>query len=257
MALKAVLQNLDGVPESLRGEYKEQDGKFYLDIEGLDDHHGVGALKRAKDYEKENARKAKEKFDSLNSELETARTELEDLRKNGIPKGDVDRLEASYKDKYAKKELELNDKIAKLNGALEKHLLDGQATKLATELAAKPEYVELLLPHIRSRMKLEAGEGDEQVVRVLDKDGKPSALNMDDLKKELLGNKSFAAILTGSKASGGGAGGGNGGGASNRFNKKFGELNEAERTAWYREDPEGFNAAAAEHRKATNAPRPL
>ena len=52
-----------------------------------------------------------------------------------------------------------------------------------------------MLPHIRNRMKLESGEGDEQVVRILDKDGKPSALNMDDLKKELLGHKDVETTM--------------------------------------------------------------
>ena len=248
MALKAVLQNLDGVPETLRSEYKEQDGKFYLDIDGIDDHHGVGALKRAKDYEKDNARKAREDVTRITSELDTARAELEDLKKTGIPKGDVERLEQSYKDKYAKDEKVLKDRIDGLTTSLEKHLLDSQAVKLATELAAKPEYVELLLPHIRNRMKLEAGEGDEHVLRVLDKDGKPSALNMDDLKKELLGHKAFAAILTGSKAAGGGAngGGGNGGGAS----KKLSEMNDAERTQFAKDDPDGFRKAVADAQQA-------
>lgn len=255
MALKAVLEKLDGVPESLRSEYKEQDGKFYLDIDGLDDHHGVGALKRAKDYEKEDARKAKEKVTTLTADLEKAQNDLTELRKNGIPKADVDALENSYKEKYGKKEKELTDQIATLTGSLEKHLLDGSATKLAAEIAAKPEYVDLILPHIRNRMKLEDGEGGAHVVRVLDKDGKPSAANVEDLKKELLGNKAFAAILTGSKAAGGGANGGKGGSATNRFNKKFGELTTAERTEWHAEDPAGFKAASDAHKLEVNAPR--
>lgn len=243
MALKAVLQNLDGVPESLRGEYKEQDGKFYLDIDGIDDHHSVGALVRAKGYEKENARKANEKVTQLTSDLEKVQDELNELRKNGIPKGDVEKLEQSYKTKYEAKEKELNERITSLTSSLETHLLDGQATKLATELAAKPEYIDLLMPHIRGRMKLEGGTDGKQIVRILDKDGSPSALTMDDLKKELQGNKAFAAVLTGSKASGGGAGGGQGGGATHRSNKKFGELSEAERIEWHKEDPEGFAVA--------------
>lgn len=255
MALKAMLDKLDGVPESLRSEYKEQDGKFYLDIEGLDDHHGVGALKRAKEYEKEDARKAKEKLTSVQAELEKAQNDLTELRKTGVPKGDVEALENSYKDKYGKAEKALNDKIAALTGSLEQHLLDGNATKLAAEIAAKPEYVDLILPHIRNRLKLEDGEGGAHVVRVLDKDGKPSAANVEDLKKELLGNKAFAAILTGSKAAGGGANGGQGGGAANRFNKKFGDLTEAERTQWHREDAAGFKAASEAHRAELNRPR--
>lgn len=248
MALKAVLQNLDGVPETLRGEYKEQDGKFYLDIEGIDDHHGVGALKRAKDYEKENARKAKEDFTRITGELEAAQRELDELKKNGIPKGDVDKLEQSYKDKLTKREGELTEKINALTSSLEKHMLEGQAIKLATDLAAKPDYVEAILPHIRSRLKLEEGEAGEHVVRILDKDGKPSASNMDDLKKEVLAMKALAPLLAGSKAAGGGAngGGGNGGGAP----KKLSEMNDAERTQFAKDDPEGFRAAVAAAQQA-------
>lgn len=93
-------------------------------------------------------------------------------------------------------------------------------------------------------MKLESSENGEHIVRILDKDGKPSALNMDDLKKEVLGSKALAPLLSGSKASGGGANGGQGGGAATRNNKKFSELTERERVEWHREDPEGFNAAA-------------
>lgn len=252
MALKAVLQNLDGVPESLRGEYKEQDGKFYLDIEGIDDHHGVGALKRAKDYEKDNARKAKEEVARLTGELDTAQRDMDELRKTGIPKGDVDRLEQSYKDKNAKREKELTDQISALTNSLELHLLEGQAVKLAGEVAAKPEYIEAIMPHIRSRMKLEMTEG-EHIVRILDKDGKPSASNLDDLKKEVLGMKALAPLLSGSKASGSGAGGGQGGGATSRNNKKFNELTEKERIEWHREDPEGFKAASAAARSGVPA----
>lgn len=243
MALKAVLQNLDGVPDALRSEYKEHEGKFYLDIEGVDDHHAIGALRRAKDYEKDEARKAKSKVTDLTTQLETLQNDLNELRKNGIPKGDVEALETSYKTKYAAKEAELTGKIESLSKSLESHLLDGNAVKIATEIAAKPEYIELLLPHIRHRLKLEESEG-QSVVRILDKDGKPSASNLEDLKKELLGNKAFGAILAGSKATGGGANGGGGGGAPS--GKKLSEMTEAERVKWFREDPEGFKRAKAE-----------
>lgn len=248
MALKAVLTTLDGVPETLRGEYKEQDGKFYLDIEGIDDHHGVGALKRAKDYEKENARKHKEELTRATSELETAQRELEELRKNGVPKNDVERLEQSYKDKYSKAEKALQDRIAALTGSLERHMLEGEAMKMATNLAAKPDYVEAILPHIRSRLKLEEGENGEHVLRVLDKDGKPSAFNLDDLKKEVLGMKALAPLLAGSKAAGGGAngGGGNGGGAP----IKLSDMNDAQRVQFAKDDPEGFQRAVAEAQQA-------
>lgn len=252
MTIKAVLPTLDGVPESVAPMYKAgDDGKFYLDIEGIDDHYAVGALRRAKDYEKEEARAAKAKLTEAQTALEQARNDLNELRKNGIPKGDVEALENSYKQKHAQKEKELGDKITQLTASLESHLIDGSAMKLATEIAAKPEYVEVLLPHVRSRLKLEQGEGDAHIVRVLDKEGKPSAGSLDDLKKELLGAKPFAALLTGSKASGGSApgGSGNGGGAS----KKLSEMNEAERVEYSKNDPVGYRGALEEARKAAES----
>lgn len=251
MAVKAKIEKLEDVPESLRGEYKEQDGAFYLDIEGLDDHHGVGALKRAKDYEKDEAKKHKERADSLTSELDKVRGELVELKKNGIPKGDVENLEKSYKEQLEKREKELSGKIDALTASLEKHLLDGGALQLASKLAAKPEFVEVLMPHIRGRLKIEEDSEGRHNIRVLDKEGKLSASSLEDLEKELLSNKAFAGILTGSKASGGGASGGSGrGGASS---KKFGELTEQERTEWYKEDPEGFRKASEEHKRASRS----
>ena len=61
MSLKSVLTSLDGLSDDLKKEYTEKDGKFYLDLEGLDEHHAVGALKRAKDHEKSLRQKAEEK----------------------------------------------------------------------------------------------------------------------------------------------------------------------------------------------------
>lgn len=252
MALKAVLQNLDGVPESVRGEYVERDGKFYLDIESLDDHDGVGALKRAKDYEKENARKAKERGDQLQSDLDKANEALDELKKKGVPKGDVERLEESYKDKLKKKETELTATIDSLKSQLNRHLVEEQSMKLATDMALKPEFIEGILPHIRSRLSLESNEGGEQVVRILDKEGKASALNMDDLKKEVGAMKALQPLMKGTNAKGGGAGGGNsenGGGAS----KKFGELNEAERVQYAKDDPAGYKRDLAEAQAASKA----
>ena len=45
-------------------------------------------------------------------------------------------------------------------------------------------------------------DGSNPVHRILDGSGKPSAMSVDDLKKEILANKELAPILKGSKASG-------------------------------------------------------
>lgn len=243
MALKSVLTTLDGLPEDVKKEYTEKDGKFYLDIEGLDEHPGVGALKRAKDHEKNMRQKAEEKVTTLETQLNEKETEVEGLRTGAIPKSDVDALKNSYEKKLNEQRQEHEARYTKLNGLVEKQMLDGEALKLATEISTAPA---LLVPHIRGRLKLEEVDG-ELSISVLDSAGKPSAASLADLRKELLSNKAFAPILIGSKASGGGANGGSGGGGAS---KKLGDMNEAERTEFAKNDPEGFRAALRESQKA-------
>lgn len=243
MALKSILTTLDGLSDDIKKEYTEKDGKFYLDIEGLDEHPGVGALKRAKDHEKTLRQKAEEKVTTLEGELLTKDTEIEGLRTGAIPKSDVDALRLSYEEKLKKQQTDADTKYTSLNSLVEKHMLDGEALRLATDISTVPA---LLVPHIRGRLKLEEVNG-ELSVSVLDATGKPSAASMDDLRKELLSNKNFAPILIGSKASGGGANGGSGGGGAS---KKLSEMNEAERIAYAKENPEGFRADLAAQQKA-------
>jgi len=56
MAIKTILENLTDAPEGLHEFYKETDGKFILDVEGIDDHPDVSNLRnayqRVKDSEK-------------------------------------------------------------------------------------------------------------------------------------------------------------------------------------------------------------
>ncbi|WEM33661.1 head scaffolding protein [Pseudomonas phage PSA-KC1] len=73
------------------------------------------------------------------------------------------------------------------------------------------------MPHIKSRLMADF-EGDTPVTRVLDKDGKPSALTIDELANEFVANKDFSAIITASKASGGAGKPSQNGGGAPKFN---------------------------------------
>lgn len=243
MALKSVLASLDGLAADIAKEYTEKDGKFYLDIEGVDEHPAVGALKRAKDHEKSLRQTAETKLRETEDKLTEKETEIEGLRSGAVPKSDFEALKKSYDDKLKEKQTEFDGKYNKLNTLVEKHMLDGKALELATEISTVPA---LMVPHVRGRLKLEEVDG-ELTIQVLGSDGKPSAHSLDDLRKELLSNKNFAPILIGSKASGGGANGGSGGGGAS---KKLSEMNEAERTEFAKTDPEGFRAQLRESQKA-------
>ena len=208
MALKAILESLDGLPDAVKSEYKKgDDGKFHLDVEGIDDHPGVGALKRAKDYEKSERQKVAKQLSDLQAQLDALTDERDGLLKGAIPKDDVDKLEGSWKQKLATREKELSDQINGLTNHLNTMLVDNVAHGLASKISKSPE---LMLPHIKSRLKAEFVDG-KPTTRVLDKDGNVSALTVSDLEKELFTNPTFAPIIIGSKASGSGAEGGHGG----------------------------------------------
>ena len=72
---------------------------------------------------------------------------------------------------------------------------------MAAEISTSPS---LLLPHIKARLQADL-DGDAPATKVLDRDGKPSAMTVADLSKEFVDNKDFAAIIRATKASGGGA----------------------------------------------------
>lgn len=210
MALKAVLDSLEGLAPEFAKEYKQgSDGRYYLDIDGIDEHPDIGALKRAKDYEKAERQKLSAKLKEVQASLEALTEERDNILKGALPKADVEKLEESWKQKLAKREQELTEQINNLNGHLQRILVDNVAQQIATEISKAPA---LLLPHIKQRLKVDFVDG-KPVTKVLDEDGSISALSIEDLKKEMVANPIYAPIIIGSKASGGGAEGGQRGGA--------------------------------------------
>jgi len=225
MAMKRTItkEAYAALSDDMKKEYKESGEVYVLDLE---DYEDPGELRRARDREKEAARKAKE-------EAEAAKRELEEAKASGhANRGDIKALEDSYKAKLLKLEETKNSTIKQREAFIRKTLVDNVAQSLASKLSDSPS---LLLPHIRSRLEVDL-EGDEPATRVLGSDGKPSASTLADLEAEFVANKEFAAIIRASKASGGGASGNQGGGAA----KKPSEYSEAERVELYKKDPAQF-----------------
>ena len=70
MALKALLETLDGVDDAVKPFYAERDGKFVLDVDGVDDHPDVANLKNAYQRTKDDREKAKSEAASLKAQIE-------------------------------------------------------------------------------------------------------------------------------------------------------------------------------------------
>lgn len=205
MALKKKLTKDEyaKLSEHLKAEYVEDGDGFRLDVDGEED---TGALKRAKDRESQLRKEAEAKLKEAQEQLDALGTD--DARK----KGDIATLEKSWQAKLDAQKAESETRISKLTSHTTKSLVDNVALSIATKISNAPS---LLLPHIKTRLQADF-EGDEPKTRVLDKDGKPSALTLDELASEFVANKDFSAIITASKASGGaGKSSQNGGGAPN------------------------------------------
>lgn len=224
MALKAKLEKVEGLPADVAKEYKKvtEGGKevFVLDVEGayLSDEPIETVrekLTTAKNHEKEARQKAENELKEFRTQRDTLEKELNDLRKGAIPKADAEALEKSYKQQNERREKELQAEIANLNRSIEGYAIDSVVTKMASDISDSPD---LLIPHIKGRLKLEKQADGTFQTRILDREGKPTAMGITELQKEVSEDPKFKPIIRGTKASGGGASGGkSGSGASDNY----------------------------------------
>lgn len=116
--------------------------------------------------------------------------------------GNVDALEKSWQAKLEAAKAEAAAQLEAANGTIKDLTAGAQARALAAELAM-PGLSDGLMPHINSRLTVEFTEGGP-VTRVLDKNGKPSAMTIDEFKAEIKATPYLAPMLLGSKANGSG-----------------------------------------------------
>lgn len=244
MALKRQITKaeFDALDAILQKEYKAEGADFVLDASGFDD---PVELKRAKDRESQGRRDAEAEAARLKTELATITNT--DARRAG----DVEALEKSWKTKMDDAVNAAKAETKKKDQFIAKTLVTNTARALAAELGG--DNSELLLPHIERRLTLDTS-GEEPITRVLDKDGKPSAFSVEDLKKEITNDTRYAPLVIASKASGGGAAGGNrpgnnGGAAAPGGPKKLKEMGDQERKDFFARDPKGFEEAVKADRR--------
>jgi rRNA maturation endonuclease Nob1 len=234
MALKSKLSqaDYDALPDHFKPEYEQSGTDWLLQTDELTE------LRGAKKREKDRADALQAQVDAANAKVaEADRLAAEAAAEAARKANDIPTLEKSWDEKVKATKAEGDARVAATNKKLEQLLVDNKALEIASAIATDAGAAKLLLPHVKARLKAET-EGDIAITRVLDVDGKPSAMSIDDLQKEFVANKDFGAIIKASNATGGGAasnpGGGNGGGASG---KKLSEMSEKERVDLSRTNP--------------------
>lgn len=219
--LKAVLESLDGLDESLQGFYTESaDGKFRLDAEGVED---VSGLKSALAKEKKRRQDLESQVpDGFNpDEYKQMKADREKLEREQLEaKGRWDQLEKQLVGKYEQRLTDAQKEKDGVQNAMERYLIDAAA---ASELAKHSDTPKLLMPHIKSVMKVVQEDGQYHArvidptsgtVRVSPKGQGSTPMDLSELIDEMKQSKDYAPAFRGTGSSGSGAtrsvaGGGN------------------------------------------------
>lgn len=215
MALKLIVDKLEDVSEASRGLYVERDGKFHLDVDGLEDTAGLkSALEKERQARKDLDKRLAGLKDVDPDEYKRLKDEADAKEREKLEKdADLKRLS----DKLTAKEREFSEKEAKLLGELRTMRLDDSLKAAALAHGVHKDYLDDFVTILKARhVKL----GDDLKLQVLDADGDPSTLTLDDLMKEMKGKK--PGYFEGSGASGGGSqqNRGGGGGEPNPWKKE-------------------------------------
>lgn len=244
MKSKLTAAEFAALSDEMKKVYK-LNGEHYL-LELTDSDSEMGSLRRSLDRVRLDHTSEKTRADRLQKQYDDV---IADPKKAQ----DVQALEASYKAQLKDKDEAHSKVVTAKDGAIEKLTVKQTALTIATKLAG--DKAEVLLPHIQARLQADL-TGTEPVTRVLDKDGKLSAMTYEQLEKEFVDNKNFGNIIIASKGSGGaGSNGERTRPAAVPKDKKFGELSSDERVTWATEDPKGFKQASDEHKQQVMAAR--
>jgi hypothetical protein len=208
MDIEKVVDSLEAVPEALHGYYIEKDGKYHLeDVTSL--RNSMQHAKRERDEAKKRAQSVDrwEKLGKSPEEIENllaAQTKAEEDKLNKA--GEWDKLKAQMNEKHQAELKAKDDALGKLRQALERHLVDAAATNAIAEAKGVPK---LLLPHVRSSVRVVEEDGNFEVRVVDDKgdprvNGKGDPLTIADLVGEMRQSEVFGRAFEASGRTGSG-----------------------------------------------------
>lgn len=232
--LKTVVDTLDGLDEAVTKFYAEKDGKFYLQVEGVNEHPDVVSLKNAYERVKADKATAIEERDAFKAKIQDLPDDFDAEKwaklKDGKPdeaalvklRQELESERDDWKSKY-----ETAQDAARRN-ALDRDLSDA----LSAAGVTKPSFMQAA-----RRMLADGVQVGEDGRPVVETDMGPMPL-ADHVKRWAAGEgKDFVT-----PPSGGGAKGGNGGASGA---KKWGDMTSSEKVALHRENPEEYERVKA------------
>jgi hypothetical protein len=208
------IDDINKVPEHFRGAYKQEGDKYVLNAEFKGFYEAIDGLGSALGKE----RKAKKEPDltpvltqfgvdsleALQEKITGLETTVADVKSGKV---NWEKMKADL-EKAHQKALETEaGKTKKMEGSLHRYLVESAAVNAISEAKGVSD---LLLPHIRDRVKV-VMDGDDYVVRVVDKagdprgDGKGGFMGVKELVAEMKADKTFGRAFESDAPAGGGS----------------------------------------------------
>lgn len=216
MALDFEVESIDGLDDGVKSLYVEHEGKFRLDVSGVDDGSASKAeLARVLAKNEEllgEAKKAKQERRDSNAAAQAA------IDAKAQADGDHEQLYKSSQEKLTGTLSELEE----LKGSIATEKRNTEALKMAAKLA-DGDNADLLSGFIAQRLKF-----TDEGLKVTDLNGDLTVSSLADLETEFKNNARYSALLKGNQSSGGGATGGNnsGGAAKTMMRVDFNTLSQ-------------------------------
>lgn len=243
MALKLIVDKLDDVAESVRGEYEEKDGKFHLKVEDLDTvtNDAVTAATRKANKEAEAERKKRQAWEKLGKTPEEIQALLdaqaEAERKAAEASGDHAKILKQHQDAWTKREKELSDELSASRNSEMAILRTERVLGALTKANVTEEGAELLPDRLAHRIKFETVNG-KRVLKIVQADGEsPMAgtgpdgtATIEDLVKEAA--TKYPSLFKSNNSGGGGKPPGTPPGGPGSIAKKSEFKSGKERAAW-------------------------
>jgi hypothetical protein len=223
VALKAILDSLDGVETTLHDLYEEKDGKFVLQIEGIESHPGAQSLKSALDRVRSEKRAVTDKLTAAESRLEglpddfdaDAYETMRGLAEGKEPPKLEERLERQKADLEKKHKAEkdrLEARAVELVGTLRRVMVDDGLTKALLDAGIDKTFLPAAKALLKEKGQIKLVE-DDDAIQVFADDGVNDRTALSDYVRKWSTEDEGKPFIA--KPTGGGAGGGDG--------KRFGE----------------------------------
>lgn len=215
MALKTILETLEGVDDALQSFYVENDGKYVLQVEGVDEHPDVANLRNAYQRTKADREQAK-------TEIKTLSQQLAEMQQNRPDEAQLVAMRQELESKAQAETARAADLEARLMGVTRDRSLD---EALASAGITNPTYLKAARALLSPQVKV---DGDKAIIET---DMGPMALQ--EHVKRWVASEGQPFVTP---PSGGGARGNSAGSASSAISRDdFEAMDPANRMAAIRE----------------------